>query len=86
MSTGHFSLRNVYSGSSNNGEQRRTFYLGATLRNCLVLKSSANPFVREDKEYYSEGRKILKIKSDKTKQACIFLKDFKAVDKTLLNL
>jgi hypothetical protein len=52
----------------------------------VKIKSSANPFVREDEEYYSERRKILKIKSDKTKQACILLKDFKAVDKTLLNL
>jgi len=52
----------------------------------VKIKSSANPFVREDVEYYSERRKILKIKSDKTKQACILLKDFKAVDKTLLNL
>jgi RNA-directed DNA polymerase len=52
----------------------------------VKIKSSANPFVREDKEYYSERRKILKNKSDKTKQTCILLKDFKSVDKTLLNL
>ena len=50
------------------------------------IKSSANPFVREDEEYYKERRKILKDKSDKTKQTCILLKDFKAMDKTLLNL
>jgi hypothetical protein len=52
----------------------------------IKIKSSTNLFVREDEEYYSERCKILKNKSDKTKQACILLKEFKALDKTLLNL
>jgi len=52
----------------------------------IKIKTSANPFVRENDEYYSQRCKMLKEKSGKTKQACILLKDFKAVDKTLLNL
>ena len=50
------------------------------------IKSKANPFVREDDEYYRLRHKELKRKSDKTKQKCIFQKEFNDFDKTLLNL
>ncbi len=50
------------------------------------IKSAANPFVREYQEYYTQRRKELKRKSDKTKQTCINYKEFNDIDKTLLNL
>ena len=50
------------------------------------IKSEANPFVREYDEFYRKRQKELKNKSDKTKQQCIFLKEFNDIDKTLLNL
>jgi RNA-directed DNA polymerase len=50
------------------------------------IKSSASPFVRDDGKYFMQRRKDLKAKSDKTKQICVFLKDKKDIDKTLLNL
>ena len=50
------------------------------------IKSSANPFVREDDKYFNKRRKDLKYKSNKTKQKCIIWKEKKDIDKTLLNL
>jgi RNA-directed DNA polymerase len=50
------------------------------------IKSSANPFVREDEKYLYKRRKELEVKSEKTKQKCIFRKEKQNIDKTLLNL
>jgi len=50
------------------------------------IKSSANPYIREDEQYFFNRRKDLKKKSDKTKQICIFVKDINNTDKTLVNL
>ena len=50
------------------------------------IKSKANPFVREHEKYYTNRQKELKSKSDKTKQECIFLKNYNDFNKTLLNL
>jgi len=52
----------------------------------IKIKSSANPFVREDSKYFIQRRKDLKIKSGKTKQICVILKERNKVDKTLINL
>lgn len=52
----------------------------------IKIKSSANPFVREDDKYYIKRRIILKSLSDKTKQVCIKVYQLKDMDKTLLNL
>jgi len=52
----------------------------------VKIKSSANPFVREDADYFINRRKDLKKLSEKSKQNCIILKDVKNIDKTLLNL
>ncbi len=50
------------------------------------IKSSANPFVKENDKYFIKRRIDLKIKSEKTKQKCIIIKEFNDIDKTLLNL
>lgn len=52
----------------------------------IKIKSSANPFVREDEKYLYNRRRELKKVSDKTKQNCVIWKEIKKVDKTLLNL
>lgn len=50
------------------------------------IKSLANPFVRENDEYFKKRYIDLKIKSDKTKQECVIIKEFNKMDKTLTNL
>ena len=50
------------------------------------IKSSANPFVREDDIYFFQRKKDLKEKSDKTKQICVTLNDINQIDKSLLKL
>ena len=50
------------------------------------VKSKANPFVKEHEQYFRNRRIELNKKSDKTKQQCIFRKEYKDIDKTLLNL
>jgi len=50
------------------------------------IKSSVNPFVKEDTKYYYQRRLYLKRKSELTKQNCIILKNRNEIDKTLLNL
>ena len=50
------------------------------------IKSAANPFVREDKKYFYERWKDLRWKSEKTRQKCVILKDFKDIDITLAKL
>jgi len=52
----------------------------------IKIKSAANPYVREDNKYFAMRRKDLRIKSEKTKQICIFRKAYNDIDKTLLNL
>ena len=52
----------------------------------VKIKSEANPFVKEDENYYKLRLLNLKKQSDKTKQSCIILKNVKDINKTLLNL
>ena len=52
----------------------------------IKIKSSANPFDKENAKYFSQRRKDLKIKSEKTKQICIFKKESNLINLTLLNL
>ncbi len=52
----------------------------------IKIKSSANPFVRENDNYLQKRRIVLKQKSDYTKQACIKVVGYTDMDKTLLNL
>ncbi len=52
----------------------------------IKIKSAANPYAREDNKYFAWRRKELRIKSEKTKQICIFRKSYNEIDKTLLNL
>lgn len=52
----------------------------------VKIKSSANPFAREDERYYYMRRKDLKLKSAKTKQKCTFEIKQSQISKTLLNL
>lgn len=52
----------------------------------IKIQSAANPFITEDDKYFAKRRKILWSKSIKTKQRCIIVKEFKDIDKTLLNL
>ena len=52
----------------------------------IKIKSSVNPFVREDNKYFTKRRRDLKLKSKKTKQKCIFLENKSNIDKDLLKL
>ena len=56
------------------------------IRRHIKIKSAANPFVREDREYFTKRRRDLKCESYKTKQNCISLKAKNDIDKTLLKL
>ena len=57
-----------------------------TIIRYIKIKSSANPFDKENAKYFSQRCKDLKIKSEKTKQICIFKKEFNQINLTLLNL
>ena len=50
------------------------------------IKTSANPFVRNDTKYFIQRRKSLRKKADDTKQICIVRKGLNEIDKTLLKL
>ena len=52
----------------------------------VKIKSSANPFIKEDGKYFIQRRKDLKRNSVKTKQNCIYWKNRQDIDNTLLNL
>ena len=52
----------------------------------VKIKSEANPFVKEHDKYLRKRYLDLKIRSNKTKQECIISKDFRQVNKNLLNL
>jgi RNA-directed DNA polymerase len=52
----------------------------------VKVKSSSNPFLREDEKYFKQRYKDLLVKSLKTKQQCVLLKKLTETDKTLLNL
>jgi RNA-directed DNA polymerase len=52
----------------------------------VKIKSSANPYIRDDDKYFTKRRKELKKVSDKTRQNCIILKNIDKTNKTLLNL
>jgi len=52
----------------------------------VKVKSSTNPFDRKDEDYYRTRRKELMVKSVRTRQQCIFLKDITEISKDLLNL
>ncbi len=52
----------------------------------VKIKSSANPFSKEDGKYFIQRRKDLKRNSVKTKQNCILWKNRNDIDNTLLNL
>ena len=50
------------------------------------IRTSVNIFEPKDKKYFAQRRKELFLMSEKTKQNCIFVKNFCDIDKTLLNL
>ena len=50
------------------------------------IKSSANPFNKVDDKYFKKRRIDLRKKSEKTKQICVFKKEFNEIDETLINL
>ena len=50
------------------------------------IRTSVNLFETKDKKYFAQRRKELFLKSEKTKQNCIIVKNFYDIDKTLLNL
>ncbi len=52
----------------------------------IKIKSSVNPFVRENNKYFTKRRRDLKQKSKKTKQKCIFLENKYNIKKDILNL
>jgi len=52
----------------------------------VKVKSSCNPFNKEDEEYFRERYKELKVKSIRTRQQCIILKEITEINKELLNL
>ena len=52
----------------------------------IKIKSSENPFVKENEKYFAKRRKDLRRKSEKTKQNCTIVKNFNEINKTLIDL